>query len=62
MKKLPHNFLMRAMWRLGEIKSGRAGAPKAQRCYYEHESDSEKEACTKLHMKYNEKFDFGTFG
>tara|TARA_R110002003_G_scaffold52_21_gene4516 strand:+ start:19340 stop:19447 length:108 start_codon:yes stop_codon:yes gene_type:complete len=31
------------------------------RCYYEHESDEEKTACTKQHMKYDEKLDFGTF-
>lgn len=56
------NFFLRSMRRLREMKDqGRKRLPMQLWCYYEHESEGDKKACKKRHMKYNEKLDFGTF-
>ena len=49
------------MRRLQECMGSGDSLPTMERCYYEHESDTDKEVCDKLHMKYDTRLDFGTF-
>jgi hypothetical protein len=60
--ELHPKFLLRAMRRLRQMKEKSWNTlPMDTWCYYEHESDEQRTACTKQHMKYDERLDLGTF-
>ncbi|CAO2658682.1 Nn.00g064050.m01.CDS01 [Neocucurbitaria sp. VM-36] len=64
MDDLPRAFLQRLIRRLDEeLRRERAHENESKsRCYYEHASKKEQEACRDLHMEYDEEKDFGFFG
>lgn len=61
--ELPHKFIIRAMRRFNEmLTEEQTGHTDKIRCYMEHTDEKETTECGKLHMRYDEKKDFGFFG
>ena len=60
---LPREFLLRCMRRLKDMASEPQGDHRArlQRCYLEHTIEGEKEACPKLHMRFDQDVGHGYF-
>jgi hypothetical protein len=59
LSKLPPAFVMRALSRFCGMRNERKWGDVKDRCYLEHTSDDEKEACSRLHMHYDEEWDYG---
>lgn len=61
LKVLSKDFLIRATCRFGECHRAFAHKIPKARCYYEHESEAQKKACTKSHMVYDQALGTGFF-
>jgi hypothetical protein len=61
MSSLPVGILRRVAKRFQE-KSTKGGSFKVKRrCYYEHESEREKERCGRLHMRWDKDMELAFF-
>jgi hypothetical protein len=61
-KQFPTAFTLRVMRRFSEkLDLSTQIWVEAKRCFLEHASEEEKEACSAAHMKYNKVLHFGCF-
>lgn len=51
--EFPQDFLRRAMHRLHELSEMTDEEKKQRRCYLEHDSDSGKQLCRRIHMRWD---------
>jgi len=60
-EKMPKEFLLRCMRRFRELVKTPQQGKEQERCYLEHWSAKEKNACSGLHMRYDEATRHGYF-